>query len=407
MNRKRELILGISCNVLEWYNFALFMPFLPILSRQFFPQMEGSYREIITFLVLSMGLFMRPFGSMFFGPIGDKFGRQKALSLSILVMAIATFGIAMLPGYSVIGVMAPILLAIFRALQGISMGGAYTSAMVHLVEQAAFNRRGFFGCLSDAGSQLGVLLGGQSLVMLYIFFSNNEIYNFAWKIPFFLSLFLMPFAFLLRPQHETQAVQSNERLITSLIKHKKSIFCSLFITSFSAVFFYTLFTFLPYHLSDTSVMSLKDIVQGANIANIVMIPTIMIFGYLSDVAKRRKPFLIIGIIGAALSLIPLMIINTYDTTLWLCLNASCGFFIGMYYSSRSAFFSEAFPKHIRCTAVSVSLSFAQAIFGGLSPSVTQKLIDVSHAYAIIPILFVLICALISLLLLKDKVKENI
>jgi MHS family proline/betaine transporter-like MFS transporter len=154
------------------------------------------HREILSFLILSVGLFMRPFGAAIFGPIGDKFGRQKAISISILLMAIPTFCMGLLPNYSQIGVWAPISLVFLRALQGISLGGEYTAAMVHLVEKAPSNRRCFYGSLSDAGSQIGVLLGSQVLVMLHSFFSDGEVYSFGWRIPFFLAVLLVPFAFL-------------------------------------------------------------------------------------------------------------------------------------------------------------------------------------------------------------------
>ena len=87
ISKKYEPTIGILGNIFEWYNFALFMPFLPVISKQFFPVGSELCGHTVTFLVMSMGLFMRPFGSVVFGPIGDKFGRSKAISLSILLMA--------------------------------------------------------------------------------------------------------------------------------------------------------------------------------------------------------------------------------------------------------------------------------------------------------------------------------
>jgi len=407
ISKKYEPTIGILGNIFEWYNFALFMPFLPVISKQFFPAGSELCGHTITFLVMSMGLFMRPFGSDVFGPIGDKFGRSKAISLSILLMAFSTFGMAILPGYNSIGIAAPILLIIFRGMQGISMGGEYTSAMVHLVEKAPSNHRGFFGSWSDAGSQIGVLLCGQSLILLYSFFSNDQVYQFAWRIPFLCSLVLVPFAFLIPDNIEAKKKDpQKESMISMLMQHKKEMFCTIFITSFSAVAFYTLLTFIPYYLNSIGALSLDDTARCTNIANIVMIFSILGAGYLSD-KFSRKPFLMVGIIGSCIAFFVMLTAQNQPFYFWMLVNAFCGVSLGVYYSSRSAFFAEAFPKQIRCTAVSISLSLAQAIFGGFSPEITHRLILISPYLSVIPIVVVSILALISLTQLKDRTGEEL
>lgn len=405
VSKKYEPVIGVMGNIFEWYNFALFMPFLPVISKQFFPIGSEVASDTITFLVMSMGLFTRPLGSAVFGPIGDKFGRARAISSSILLMAISTLGMAVLPGYNSIGIAAPILLALFRAMQGISMGGEYTSAMVHLVEKAPANRRGFFGSWSDAGSQIGVLLCGQALVLLYTFYSNDDVYLFAWRIPFFCAAVLIPFAFLLPNNIEEKKKEEKESIVLTLMKHKKEMLCTLFITAFSAVCFYTLLTFLPYHLTSIKVLSLDESAKCTNIANVVMIVTILFCGYLSD-KFSRKPFLIIGIVGACATISVMLISSSNSFGFWMLVNGICGMFLGAYYSSRAAFFAEAFPKKIRCTAVSISLSIAQSIFGGLSPAVTNRLMSFSTQYSIIPIIAVSFGALYALSRLRDRTGEG-
>lgn len=407
VGKKSEPFVGALGNIFEWYNFALFMPFLPIISKQFFPADGGGYNDVITFLVLSMGLFTRPLGSAVFGPIGDKFGRTRAISWSILLMTFSTFGMALLPGYDSIGIAAPLLLAFFRALQGVSMGGEYTSAMVHLVEKAPSNRRGFFGALSDAGSNIGVLLGGQSLILLYLFFSNDEIYSYAWRIPFAFSLILIPFAFLL-PKGVATEKKSSEKssMITVLLAHKKEMFCTLFITAFSAIAFYSLLTFLPYYLNSINILSLEDATKCSNIATLIMISFIFLSGYLSD-KFSRKPFLLVGIIGAGISLGIMLISSQKSVLFWMVFNGICGAFLGIYYSCRAAFFAEAFPKNIRCTAVSISLSLAQSIFGGLCPAVTLRLTHISSFFALIPIVCVSVTAIYCLTLIEDRTGKGL
>lgn len=399
---KYDPIIGAIGNILTWYNFALFMPFLHIISKSFFPTDNAVLGEILSFLALSVGLFIRPLGAAIFGPIGDKFGRQKAISISILLMAIPTLIIGILPDYKQMGILSPILLVICRALQGISMGGEYTAAMVHLVEKAPANRRGFYGCWSDAGSQVGVLIGGGMLVLLDNWFSISEIYSFAWRIPFLLSVFLLPFAFIVPNKKSVKNNSEKTPIIATLLDHKKDVSCTIAVTAFSAVAFYTLLTFLPYFLVAKEILSLKEATLCSTCANAVIVVTVLIAGYISDYFSR-KPFLIIGIAGVTICAYVMFLLQIKDFHYWLILHVAYGFFISVYYSCRAAFFVEAFPAKVRCTAVSLSLSIAQAIFGGLTPVVMSYLTSCStKIVSILPITFVSAIAVYAIALLKTK-----
>jgi MHS family proline/betaine transporter-like MFS transporter len=399
--KKYESTVGTLGNILEWYNFGLFMPFLHILSSEFLPIENATYREILSFLALSIGLFMRPLGAAIFGPIGDKFGRQKAISISILLMAIPTFCMGLLPNYNQIGVWAPILLVFLRALQGISLGGEYTAAMVHLVEKAPSNRRSFYGSLSDAGSQVGVLLGSQSLLLLYKLFSNDEVYSFAWRIPFLLAILLIPFAFLVPSNIFSPKNKPVEPIFKTLKMYKKEIGCTVAITAFSAIGFYTLLTFFPYYLTDNKILLQEDAAACSLYSTLVMTIAILVAGYLAD-RYGKKFFMILGIIGVTLITYPMFMTSTRSFDHWLALQLVYGVCIGCYYSSRAAFFSEAFPAEVRCTAVSLSLSLAQAIFGGLTPLILSHAVKISSFLSVIPITLMAICAIYALIILKGK-----
>lgn len=399
--KKHESLIGALGNVMEWYDFALIMPMNVVLIEQFFPSNAPLWIKMLGVWIVSMGLFTRPLGALIFGPIGDKFGRQKAISISILLMAIPTFLMGLLPGYSKIGILSPILFLFLRILQGISMGGEYTAAMVHIVEKAPNNRRGFYGSWTDAGNQVGVMLAAQSVVWLHHFFSEGEVYFFAWRIPFLLGILLVPFAFLIPKQEKKESSAPKNSIFKMLMDHKKEVFCTVSITAFSAVSFYTLWTFLPSYLVTQGILNLKQSAACGAGASIISLVSILGAGYLSDLFKR-KPFLSIGIIGTLISGGYMFFAPSPSYYFWLILQLSMGFFLGVYYSCRSAFFAETFPKEVRCTAVSLSLSFAQAIFGGLTPPVMGYLTGISSYLAIIPIACISALALYSLSLLKDR-----
>ncbi|MDR2781245.1 MAG: MFS transporter [Holosporaceae bacterium] len=399
---KYESCVGALGNVLSWYNFALFMPFLHVISSEFFPLENAACREVLSLFAMSIGLFTRPLGAAIFGPIGDKFGRRKAISISVLLMAIPTVGIGLLPNYEKIGILSPILLILLRAMQGISLGGEYAAAMVHLVECAPSNRRGFYGSLSDAGSQVGVLISGQALVLLYAFFSQNEIYSFAWRIPFLFGIILLPFVFLIPGNAQPQNKEKpKESVFRALRMYKKEVLCTISITSFSAVGFYTLLTFLPYYLVSNDMLSLKEATTCSVYSTLVMIIFILIGGYFSDSCSRKK-LMRFGIVGVTMAIYAMFLLNIRSFQGWIILQMVYGACIGVYYSGRSVFFSDAFPPHIRCTAVSLSLSLAQAIFGGMISIVMAQLTKISLFLSIIPITCVSCFALIALTVLKEK-----
>src|SRR5215813_3431192 len=146
--RLRNVIgAGTIGNLLEWYDFAIYGYFAAQIGRQFFPREDAVAQLVSAFGVFAIGYLMRPVGGALVGHIGDRFGRRAALTFSVTAMAIPTFLIGLLPGYTTLGLFAPIALTLLRMVQGLSVGGEYTSSMVFLVEQAPDGRRGLMGAL--------------------------------------------------------------------------------------------------------------------------------------------------------------------------------------------------------------------------------------------------------------------
>ena len=136
---------------MEWYDFAVYGYFATVIGRNFFPAEDASASLIAAFGVFAAGFLMRPLGSLVFGHIGDKLGRKLALTVSVMVMAVPTFLIGVLPTYQQVGLVAPILLVLLRLVQGLSVGGEYTTSGVFLVEQSASGSRGFRGSFAPLG----------------------------------------------------------------------------------------------------------------------------------------------------------------------------------------------------------------------------------------------------------------
>src|SRR5262245_62789386 len=145
---RRLTIAGIVGNIMEWYDFAVYGYFAAVIGRHFFPSESPAASLIASFGVFAAGFIMRPVGGIVFGHIGDKIGRKAALTISVLAMAIPTFLIGVLPDYSQWGSAASVCLVLLRMVQGLSVGGEYTTSVVFLVETAQHGRRGVAGSWS-------------------------------------------------------------------------------------------------------------------------------------------------------------------------------------------------------------------------------------------------------------------
>ncbi|HAZ42022.1 MAG TPA: hypothetical protein DCY52_07095, partial [Methylococcaceae bacterium] len=182
---KSPFIAGIVGNILEWYDFALYGHFSVLISRHFFP--EGD-QILATFAVFSVSFFMRPLGAMIFSAIGDRHGRKRALSLSILGMAVPTAAIGLLPDYAQIGGWATAFLIFLRLLQGMALGGEMGGAVTFVMEHTPRAQIGRASAWIQASTCLGLLAGTVMASSLALLLDQQDFENWGWRIPFILGI---------------------------------------------------------------------------------------------------------------------------------------------------------------------------------------------------------------------------
>src|SRR5271155_3609329 len=181
---QRAITAGTIGNVLEWYDFGVYGYLVPTISALFFPAGDPTVSLLLTFAVFGVGFVMRPVGSIVFGIYGDRYGRRKALSAVVFVMALATFAIGLLPTYAQVGIAAPILLVVVRLFQGLSTGGEFGGSSAYIVEYAPQHRRGFFGSFQLVGVASGFLLGSLTAALLNSMLSQADRLAWGWRLPF-------------------------------------------------------------------------------------------------------------------------------------------------------------------------------------------------------------------------------
>lgn len=165
-NTRRVVAAGAIGNVLEWYDFAVYGYFATAIGRAFFPREDSVAQVLAAFGIFAVGFLMRPVGGAVIGSIGDKSGRRTALTVSVAAMAIPTFLVGILPDYQVLGIAAPIILTLLRMVQGLSVGGEYTTSIIFIIEQAPPNRRALVGAMGCCGAVGGILLGSATGALL-------------------------------------------------------------------------------------------------------------------------------------------------------------------------------------------------------------------------------------------------
>jgi MHS family proline/betaine transporter-like MFS transporter len=186
--RRKVIAAGITGNVLEWYDFAVYGFYAPIIAKLFFPSDDPTVSLIASFGAFAAGFLMRPVGGFVFGHIGDRIGRKRALVLSVMLMAVPTGIIGLLPDHASIGVAAAVLMVAMRILQGLSVGGEYTGSIVYLAEHAPTGRRGFFTSWTLFGAVGGILLGSGVSALIANVLTDAQVESWGWRAAFLVGI---------------------------------------------------------------------------------------------------------------------------------------------------------------------------------------------------------------------------
>ena len=375
---RRVIAAGMIGNVLEWYDFAIYGYFATQIGRNFFPHEDAVAQLLSAFGVFAIGYLMRPIGGVIVGHIGDRFGRRAALTFSVTAMAIPTFLIGLLPGYQTIGLLAPIGLTLLRIVQGLSVGGEYTSSMVFLIERAPEGRRGLMGALAASGSALGILLGSAVGAAFAASMSTAALDAWGWRIPFLLGLVVGIAGYMLRPYVlEAGVVEKRTRLpiIETLHDHWRAVAGFAGLSVYTAVTFYVGFVYLVSWLQTADGIPPSRSLEINTFSMVMTLPVVITAGWLSDWIGR-KPLMLLASIGGLIGALPLFWLMNHPSELLAQLGQlGLVLLIGVYYGALPAVLVEAAPPAVRCTAVALGYNLCYGLFGGLSPLVATWLVE--------------------------------
>ncbi|MFI4998547.1 MAG: MFS transporter [Reyranellales bacterium] len=396
----RVIGAGIIGNMLEWYDFSIYGYFAGSIGRTFFPATDPVAQVLAAFGIFAVGYVMRPLGGALTGHIGDRFGRRTALTFSVTAMAVPTFLVGVLPGYAVLGAAAPILLTLLRMIQGLSVGGEYTTAMIFLVEGAPAGRRGLLGAVAACGSCGGILLGSATGAVIAAFLPPDVVTNWAWRVPFLLGLLVGLVGYLLRRHlHETPIrVEGRSPLVETAQRHLPLLARLAGLSVFNAVPFYIVFLYVVSWLQSVDGIAPARALEINTGCMVALIPVVLAAGWLSDRIGRNRlagGALILGLIAAW----PLFWLMHHPNPA-LILLGQLGFvlIVGVYGGVQPAALVEAAPLRVRCSVVALGYNVTVGVIGGLTPLAAAWLIrrtgnDFSPAYMIMAAAAISLCAL--------------
>ncbi|NUU68320.1 glycine betaine/L-proline transporter ProP [Enterobacteriaceae bacterium BIT-l23] len=389
---KRAVGAAALGNTMEWFDFGVYSYLAVIIGKVFFPDASGAAQLIASFGTFAAAFLVRPIGGMVFGPLGDRFGRQKILALTMIMMSIGTFCIGLIPDYGSIGIAAPILLLVARLVQGFSTGGEYGGAATFIAEYSTDKRRGFMGSWLEFGTLGGYLLGASLVTLMTALLPEQAMLDWGWRIPFFLAAPLGIFGLYIRLKlEETPAFKEHMEkqdalehskpqlgLLKMLHQNRNQILKCMGLVLLFNVSNYMLTSYMPSYL--TSVLGMSELTGLLLVMVImfVMMPLTLMWGHWTDRIGRR-PVIALGAIGLVLLSIPsFMLIGSGNLLAVFAGLAVLGILHTCFSGTMPATLPALFTTHIRYSALAIGFNLSVSLFGGTTPLVTAWLVDTTQ-----------------------------
>ncbi|MEM8604266.1 MAG: MFS transporter [Cyanobacteria bacterium P01_H01_bin.121] len=407
-NQRQVLVSSIIGNVLEWYDYALYGYLAPIISELFFPSENALTSLINTFAVFALGSLSRPLGGLFLGHIGDRYGRQRLLILSAVLMALPTFLIGLLPTYASAGILAPILLCLLRLLQGLSTGGEFVGSITFLAEQAPSSRQGFYSSFANSGAMIGAGLGSIVIWVTTLLVPNEIMQAWGWRVPFLTGILLGLYGVWLRMRLSDSQIylelQSNDQVEAQPVReavrrHWRQIFLTFGLNWVVSVGYYVTFVWYVTDMTKIIGLSYHTSLGIGSFGLIVGLIATPVLGSLSDRWGRRTVLTGAAIL-TAIATLPLLILAGAGTVAAASgVQFGLALLVSAFLGVLPAVFVSLFSSSVRCSGLAIGYNLAPAIFGGTAPLVATLLVKFS-GWPPAPGIYLILTAVIFMFLIR-------
>lgn len=372
----KTLSLAALGGALEFYDFIIFVFFATTIGALFFPpSMPDWLRLFQTFGIFAAGYVVRPLGGMVMAHFGDLLGRKKMFNLSILLMAVPTLLIGLLPTYATAGLAAPLLLLLLRVLQGAAVGGEVPGAWVFVSEHVPARRIGYACGTLTAGLTFGILLGSLMATFINSVFTPDQVAAYGWRLPFLLGgIFGLGAMYLRRWLHETPVfteLQQRKALAAELPvkavlrRHRGAVVLSMLLTWMLSAAIVVVILMTPALLQKIYGYDARTALTANTLATLCLAGGCIVAGLLADRLGARR-VLFVGALLLAICTYAFYTSLQTRSDLLLPLYALLGLSVGVVGVVPSVMV-RAFPAQVRFSGLSFSYNLSYAIFGGLTP----------------------------------------
>lgn len=413
--RKRAIAVGIG-NFMEWFDFAIYGYFAGVIGALFFPSTAPGVSMLSSLAVFAVGFLSRPLGAMVFGPLGDRLGRRAVLIVTVFGMGICTTLIGLLPSYSAIGIAAPILLITLRFVQGMMVGGEWSSAGIYIVESAPNNRRATAASVITGTAGLAFLFGTFTAALLSSGLTEEQLTSWGWRIPFVASIIMTGVAVFIRrklgdtPVYEELVKQrGSSNVIAPTPAAKRKAFITTY--AFSALFGVSLYYFITYannHLVSAVGLPKSTALWLCSIALVVYCIVNPIIGRLSDAIGRRK-LVLFSAGGLTVMGYPIFwMLNSGSNSLIIASLVIFAVLVAITAVMDVVLLVEVFPASIRSTGAALGHNLALATLAGPGPFIAAALIKATGDVNIPALYLTVVSALcfLVLLVILPETKNN-
>lgn len=379
----KAVVASTVGTTIEWYDFFLYGTAAAVVfPHLFFPQYDPFTRQLLSYGTFTVGFIARPLGGVIFGYLGDRVGRKSSLVATLLLMGISTFLIGLLPTYDRIGLLAPLLLTILRAMQGIGVGGEWGGAVLLAVESGHSGRRGFYASLPQAGVPLGLLASTGVVALCRGWLGEAEFLAWGWRVPFFLSALLIVVGLLIRATVREPALFSKLQLTAQtsrapvrevIGRHWREILLVAGARLVENSIFY-LFTVHVLTFAVRGEIVKDDVLRAVNYAAMAGCVAMPLFGVLSDFVSRKAVYVAACLFTMAFAWPYYALVGAGDVTLLtLAVIVSLALPHAALYSVQGSLIPELFGTRLRYSGSSIGYQLAGPFAGGLAPIVATWL----------------------------------
>ncbi|MCT1856110.1 MFS transporter [Micrococcus luteus] len=407
---------------IEFYDFYVYATAAAIVfGPLFFPDADPILGVLYSFATYAVGFFFRPLGAVLFGHIGDRHGRRVSLVLTLVLMGVATTLVGLLPTYETAGALAPVLLIILRAMQGLAVGGEWGGAVLMSTESAPEKFKGFYGAFPQLGNPMGALLA--SLIFSALTVNGNEfLLNGGWRIPFLLSVVLIGIGFWVRYRVEETPVFQEEAAVDpaahrelplklAIRRNWKAMLLGMGLIPVSTGGYYIVTTFATSYGTEPAFgigISEHLMLNILSVAALGELVSTLFIGVMADRIGRKKTM------GAALVLTSVLVMPMFlsmspeNPLLMFVLFTAFRIAMNGTWAPLASIMSQMFDAESRQSALSVSYGLGNAIWAGLSPVVATALFAATGTIWSVILLYMGMATLSMVcLVLAPQIRDNV